>query len=304
MGRRLPPLNALRVFEAAARHLSFTKAAEELHVTQAAVSHQVKLLEEVLGATLFRRLNRRLVLTETGQAYLPPLRDAFDQMAAATRRIGEASDSGSLRVSTIQSFAAKFLMPRMPRFRAKHPGIELMISASTQLVDFRRDDIDVGIRLGSGDYPGLHVVRLMDDYFFPVCAPALLQGPHPLRSAGDLKYHTLLHDLAVASEEGSPSWRNWLRQAGIADVDAGRGPGYSDSAMAIQAAIAGQGVALGRRALAAEDLAAGHLVQPFGPEIKNRYSYYLVCAATTAEQTKQRAFRDWVQEEIARSGLQ
>lgn len=303
MSRRLPPLNALRVFEAAARHLSFTKAAEELHVTQAAISHQVKLLEEVLGVTLFRRLNRRLVLTDAGQTYLPPLRDAFDQMAAATRRLAQAGDSGSLRISTIQSFAAKFLMPRMPRFRAKHPDIELMISASTQLVDFRRDDVDIGIRLGRGEYPDLHVTRLMDDYIFPVCAPALLRGPHPLRSAEDLKHHTLLHDATNASEEESPTWRNWLRHAGVSDVDGRRGPGFSDAAMAIQAAIAGQGVALGRAALVVEDLAAGHLVRPFEQQLKNRYSYYLVCAQASADQPKQRAFRAWILEEIARSGL-
>ena len=303
MSRRLPPLNALRVFEAAARHLSFTKAAEELHVTQAAISHQVKLLEDVLGVTLFRRLNRRLVLTDAGQTYMPPLRDAFDQMAAATRRLAQSGDSGALRISTIQSFAAKFLMPRVPRFRAKHPDIELMISASTQLVDFRRDDVDIGIRLGRGEYPDLHVTKLMDDYIFPVCSPALLRGPHPLRSAEDLKHHTLLHDTAIASEEESPTWRNWLRHAGVSDVDGSRGPGFSDAAMAIQAAIAGQGVALGRPALVVEDLAAGHLVRPFEQQIKNRYSYYLVCAKTSADQPKQRAFRDWMLEEIARSGL-
>lgn len=303
MARRLPPLNALRVFEAAARHLSFTKAAEELNVTQAAVSHQVKLLEDVLGTSLFRRLNRRLALTEAGQAYLPPLRDAFDQMAAATKRVAQGGDSRSLRISTIQSFAAKFLMPRMPRFRARHPDIELMISTSTQLVDFRRDDVDVGIRLGRGEYPDLHVTKLMDDFIYPVCSPALLRGPHPLRSAEDLKHHTLLHDAALASEEESPTWRNWLRHAGIDGVDATRGPGFSDAAMAIQAAIAGQGVALGRPALVVEDLAAGHLAQPFGPQIRNRYSYYLVCAKANAEQPKQRAFRDWMLEEIARSKL-
>lgn len=303
MARRLPPLNALRVFEAAARLLSFTKAAEELNVTPAAVSHQVKLLEEILGQALFRRFNRRLALTEAGQAYLPPLREAFDQMAAATKRVTQQSDAGVLRITTTQSFAAKFLMPRMPRFRARHPDIEPMISVTHQLVDFRRDEADVGVRLGRGQYPDLHSIHLMDDYIFPVCAPALLHGPHPLRQPGDLKHHILLHDTARASEEESPTWRNWLRNAGVDDVDATRGPGYSDTAMAIQAAIAGHGVALGRRALVVEDLAAGHLVRPFQTEIRNRFSYYLVCARAAAEQPKQRAFRDWVIEEIARSGL-
>lgn len=302
MARRLPPLTALRVFEAAARNLSFTKAAEELNVTQAAVSHQVRALEDSLGLALFRRYNRRLALTEAGQAYLPPLREAFDQMAAATKRLTQQGEGAALRISTTQSFAAKFLMPRLPRLRSQH-CIEPMISVTHELVDFSRDNIDIAIRLGRGEYPGLDVVHLMDDYVFPVCAPALLKGPHPLDSPSDLKHHVLLHDTALASEEESPSWRNWLRKAGVADVDPARGPGYSDTAMAIQAAIAGHGVALGRRALVAEDLAAGHLVRPFQAEFRNRFSYYLVCAKGMAEQPKQRALRDWLLEELRRSGL-
>ncbi|HEX6959991.1 MAG TPA: transcriptional regulator GcvA [Ferrovibrio sp.] len=303
MARHLPPLNALRVFEAAARHLSFTKAAAELNVTQAAVSHQVKLLEDVLGAPLFRRFNRRLVLTEAGQAYWPDLRNAFDQIDLATRRLNRRSGPQQLRISTLQSFAAKFLVPRIPRFQARHPKIELMISTSPLQVDFARDDFDLAIRLGGGRYPGLYVEHLMDDYAFPVCAPQLLAGRHPLRRPQDLKFHTLLHDTAVLPEEKAPTWENWLQQAGVPDIDTMRGSGYSDTSMAIQAAVAGQGVAMGRRALVIEELAAGHLVQPFGPVVKNRFSYYLVCPKANAQGRLVAAFRDWLVEEIAQAGL-
>jgi len=308
MARQLPPLNALRVFEAAARHLSFTRAAEELHVTQTAVSHQVKLLEAVLGQPLFRRFNRRLVLTEAGQAYLPSLSQAFDAMDAATRKIGRRGGPRPLRISTMQSLAVKWLVPRMPRFQAQHPGIDLLISTSPHPVDFRRDEIDLAIRLGGGHYPGLHAEHLMDDYVFPVCAPALVTGDPPLRAAADLKHHALLHDIWVLSAEESPTWRNWLAAAArqgadIAGIDATRGPGFSDAAMVLQAAIAGQGVALGRRALVAADFAAGHLVQPFGPELKNRFSYFLVCPPALAQSREVTVFRDWLVGEIAAAGL-
>lgn len=299
MARQLPPLNMLRVFEAAARHLSFTKAAEELHVTQAAVSHQVKALEEIIGLALFRRYNRRLVLTEAGQNYLPALREAFDLMESATRKLSRDSSAGVLKISTLHSFAARWLVPRVPRFHKRHPGIELSISTSISLADFRRDDVDVAVRVGRGDYPDLHVTHLMDDYILPVCSPRLLQGEHPLHAPADLKFHTLLHDTALEPVEQAPSWRNWLREAGVSDVDAERGTGYSDAGMAIQAAIAGHGVALARFTLVCDDLSAGHLVQPFGPTFPYRWSHYLVCPKASADNAKIRAFRDWLQEEIA-----
>jgi LysR family glycine cleavage system transcriptional activator len=308
MARQLPPLNALRVFEAAARHLSFTKAAEELHVTQTAVSHQVKLLEDVLGQPLFRRFNRRLVLTDAGQAYLPSLSQAFDLMDAATRKVGRRGGPRPLRISTTQSLAVKWLVPRMPRLQAKHPDIDLLLSTSPYPVDFRREEIDLAIRLGRGQYPGLHVEHLMDDYVFPVCAPALMTGNPPLRMPADLARHVLLHDSWILSEEETPTWPNWLAAAekqgvGVKGIDATRGPGFSDAAMAIQAAIAGQGVALGRNALVAADIAAGHLVQPFGPVLQNRFSYYLVCPPALAQSREVTAFRNWLVEEIAAEGL-
>ena len=280
MVRRLPPLNALRAFEAAARHLSFTRAADELNVTQAAVSHQVKALEEWLGMPLFRRLNRSLLLTDAGQSYMPRLRDAFDTIDQATRGLNAHESGGTLTISTMDSFAAKWLVPRLGRFRARHPEIDTRVTASDRLVDFKREDVDVGIRYGRGRYPGLQVVRLMTEDVFPVCSPALAGGEPPLREPADLKHHTLLHDdLAV-------DWRTWLAAAGVRDVDADRGQWFSHSSLVLQVALDGQGVALGRSALLAEDLAAGRLVKPFELTLPADFAYYMVCLEMTAQQPK------------------
>jgi LysR family glycine cleavage system transcriptional activator len=299
MARRLPPLNALRAFEASARHLSFTKAADELRVTQAAVSHQIKFLEETLGIQLFRRYNRRLELTRAGQGYLPPLRDAFDMMALATRRLRPDSESGQLKVSTLQSFATKWLVPRLARFQERHPDIDPMISTSQRLVDLEAEEVDVAIRVGRGVYPGLHSVPLMNDLAFPVCSPRLLDGPKPLRQPADLTHHVLLHDFSVSRDGDAPDWRNWLKGAQVTGVDAEKGPSYNDTALALQAATAGQGIALARRSLVLDDLKAGILVCPFGPEMPTRFSWFFVCAPSSAEHLKVREFLRWLQEEIA-----
>jgi LysR family glycine cleavage system transcriptional activator len=288
MSRRLPPLNALRAFEAAARHLSFTRAAAELHVTQTAISHQIKALEERLGVRLFRRLPRGLLLTEAAQRLLPPVRDAFDQIAAATERLAAGGAGTTLTVSVLPSFAAKWLVPRLGRFRAAHPNLDLRISASSELVDFARDDVDVGIRMGSGVYPGLRVERLFGEALVPVCSPLLREGPHPLLRPEDLEHHVLLHDDDYAA------WELWLRLAGVSGVPARRGPVFTDSGMVVQAAAEGQGVALARRVLAAGDLAAGRLIQPFDVSIPHDLAYYLVCPEATAEQAKIVAFRSWL----------
>jgi LysR family glycine cleavage system transcriptional activator len=302
--RRLPPLNALRAFEAAARHLSFTKAAEELHVTQAAISHQVKALEEVLGMPLFRRLNRRLVLTDSGQRYLPPLREAFDMLQVATDRLRADEQAGALRLSVIPSFAAKWLLPRLPRFRQRHPEIDVLLSATEKLTDFAREQVDLGIRYGRGHYPGLRVDLLMRDEIFPVCSPRLLEGPHPLRAPADLKHHTLLHDQVYATED-DPDWRLWLRTAGITGIDTNRGPGFSHTNMVAEAAIAGQGVALCRSSIVSDDIEAGRLVQPFGPRLPSSFVYTVVSLPESADLPKVRDFREWIMEEAAsgRAGL-
>jgi LysR family glycine cleavage system transcriptional activator len=306
MTRQLLPLHALRAFESAARNLSFTKAAQELHVTPSAISHQVRALEEILGRPLFRRFNRRLALTETGQAYLPALRDAFDQMDEATQRLRHDDGPGQIKVSTLQSFGAKWLLPRLPRFYEREPNIEVMISTSSRVVDFTQDDIDLAIRYGRGDYPGLHTVHLMGDVNFPACSPRLLRGRHALKTPDDLCHHTLLHDSNVNDEEKPArvrdepiGWRTWGRIAGVHGVDFRRGPGYSDSSMVIQAAIAGQGVALARRSLVLDDLRAGVLVRPFGPALPSHFSYYLVCPRMSADRLKIRAFCEWLLSEIA-----
>ena len=210
MTTRLPPLNALRTFEAAARHLSFTKAAAELFVTQAAVSHQIRTLEDHLGARLFRRANRALMLTDEGQALVPAVRDAFDRLLAGVRRVEDLCCGGALTISTTPSFAATWLAGRLVRFQALHPEIELHLGATPRLVDFAREGIDCGIRYGEGDWPGLRAERLFRTALMPVCSPILLDGAHPLRRPEDLAHHTLLHAL-----DGGDDWRLWLRAAGV-----------------------------------------------------------------------------------------
>jgi LysR family glycine cleavage system transcriptional activator len=288
MTRRLPPLAALRAFEAAARHLSFTRAAGELHVTQTAISHQIRALEDLLGTKLFRRLPRGLVLTEEAQRYLPAVRDAFDRIDAATAELMAGRAGGPLTASVLPSVAAKWLVPRLGRFRTVHPEIDLRSSTSLHLTDFAREDVDVAIRMGRGHYPGLRVDRLFGEALTPVCAPALLEGNPPLRRPEDLRHHVLLHD------DDHTGWRLWLELAGVEGVDAGRGPIFTDSAMVVQAAAEGQGVALGRAALAAWDIAAGRLVRPFDVSMPHDLAYYLVCPAPSAERPRIAAVRAWL----------
>jgi LysR family glycine cleavage system transcriptional activator len=288
MSRSLPPLNALRAFEAAARHLSFTAAASELNVTQAAVSHQIKALEERLGLKLFRRAGRGLLLTYAAQAYLAEIAIAFDRIAGATRRLHQHDAAGVLSATVLPSFAAKWLLPRLGRFRAAHPEIDLRISSSTEQVDLAREDFDIALRAGGGRYPGMRVDLILTEKFFPVCSPSLLSGARPLRVPEDLRQHTLLHD------EPRDLWQLWLNTVGIADIDATRGPGFSDSGMVIQAALEGHGVAIAKGTLAADDLAAGRLVRPFDQSLPANYSYWLVCVEASAERPKIVAFRDWM----------
>lgn len=294
---RLPPLNAIRSFEAAARHLSFSKAAEELFVTPAAVSHQVKALEDWLGVPLFRRLNRAVILTAAGQSYLLGVRKGLETIGAATENLMRHDTAGTLHVDTLPSFAARWLLPRLSQFREAHPDIDVRLSASEKLADFNRDDVDVVIRYGHGNYPGLRVEKLLtEEVMFPVCSPALLTGRYPLRVPADLKYHTLLHD------DMRIDWQTWLTLAGVTDVDPKKGPSFNDSSMLLTAAIEGQGVALGRSTLAADDLLAGRLVQPFDVRpIQADQSYYLVCPETTAERPRIKAFRDWIMMEASES---
>lgn len=298
MSRRLPPLNALRAFEAAARLLSFTRAADELHVTQAAVSHQIKGLEEWLGVPLFRRVNRGLVLTDAGQTYLPPLREALDLMANATERVIRRDSTGTLTISTMPSFAAKWLVLRLGRFQAAHPELDVRLHTTSQMVDFAQQDVDVAIRFGSGNWPDLRVERLLNEDIFPVCCPSLLPT---LATPDDLKKHTLLHDDYIVT------WGDWLAEAGVEGIDATRGLHFTDSSHTIQAAMEGHGVALARQVLAADDLAAGRLARPFGVALSGLYAYYFVAPTHYFQRPKVKAFREWlfaeVEEYAARMGL-
>ena len=296
MSRRLPPLRALRAFEAAARHLSFTRAGRELAVTQAAISHQIRALEAELGVRLFRRRPRALDLTEAGAAYLPEVRAAFDRLAEATERLRARGASGVLSISVSPSFASVWLVPRLGRFRERHPEIDVRLSATDVLVDFSTDDVDVAIRYGRGRYPGLVAHWLLREDVFPVCSPRLRAGPPPLRRPEDLRHHVLLHD------ELREDWRMWLLAAGVAGVDPTRGPRFSHSSMVLQAAIEGQGVALGRSALAADHRAAGRLVKPFDVSVPVDFAYYLVYPEGSDARPKVAAFRDWVLEAAATAG--
>jgi LysR family glycine cleavage system transcriptional activator len=296
MARRLPPLNALRAFEAAARHLSFTRAAGELHVTQAAISHQIKGLEERLGVALFRRLNRRLRLTEAGQTLFPPVGEALDAIADALGRLDAAETAGILTISTMDSLAAGWLVPRLGRFRRANPDIDVRITTSDQLADFAGDGVDMAIRYGRGDWPGLSVERLMTEEVFPVCSPALLERGPALGEPADLAHHVLLHD------ELREDWRMWLMAAGADIVDWRRGPGYFHSNLVVQAAIAGEGVALGRSVLVADGLAEGRLVRPFDVSLPVEFAYYVVCPEAFAERPKVKAFRQWLLGEAGGDG--
>ncbi len=300
MTRPLPPLNALRAFESAGRHLSFTKAAAELNVTPAAISHQVKALEESLGVPLFRRLTRALRLTDAGQAALPALSQGLDKLAQGVEQMRAHCESGMLTISVSPSFGAMWLVPRLERFRSRHRDIEIRIDGTDRLVDLVRDDADVAVRYGAGGYNGVRVDFLFNQVNTPVCSPALLSGQHPLRQPEDLRHHTLLH---IDWKDAEASWRMWLLAAGLHDVDPTRGPHFTMETMAVQAALDGHGVALVGDMLVADDLAAGRLVRPFDPSLSTplSFSYYLLSAKGSAEQRKISAFREWLLEEARAS---
>ncbi len=288
MPRRLPPLNALKTFEAAARHGSFTQAAEELCVTQGAVSHQVKALESELGLKLFTREHHRLVITEAGRNYLEVVRDALDRIAAGTERLLQRQNAGALTVSTSPNFASKWLVHRLARFATAHPRIDLRISASLHHVDFAREDVDLAIRHGDGQASGLHVTRLCTEELLVVCSPTLLSGKNALREPADLGRHTLLHT------NDRKDWVRWLDTARLKNVDVTRGPIFNQASMAIDAAVDAQGVALARSALAAWDLIAGRLVRPFDLALPVPYAYWIVCPKATANLPKIVTFREWL----------
>jgi len=291
MTARLPSLNGLRAFEAAARHLSFTLAASELNVTQTAISHQIRRLEEELGVRLFVRQNRALALTPEARDYLPGVRAAFNDLRLATDRLLRKDDDKVLTVSTLASLAAKWLLPRLTDFQEQHPGIDVRITTSTSLVDFQRDNVDAAIRYGRGQWPGLRADWLMADELFPVCSPSLLRGDKPLRQPEDLKGYPLLH----TSNANSDDWRLWLTAAGL-PADIARQPGITFDMifMTIQAAIDGIGVAMGRTSYVQDDIAKGRLVVPFKIALPADAGFYLVAPEGRREAPKLAAFRQWI----------
>ncbi|HEY1941656.1 MAG TPA: transcriptional regulator GcvA [Roseiarcus sp.] len=300
MPRTLPPLNALRAFEAAARHMSLTLAAAELHVTPAAISHQVRLLEDHIGLPVFERNGRGLALTDAGAAGLRDLREGFARLSDAMDAIASLGEAGALTVSVAPSFAAKWLLPRLGAFERLHPEIDVHVSASMNLVDFARDRVDVAVRYGPGGYPDVFFEKLLTETVIPVCSPALLEG-RMLRAPRDLLDLPLLHDDSPDNDPSCPSWDMWLRAAGVEGADVERGPRFNQASLVIEAAILGRGVALAKSALAASDLRAGRLVRPIETERPVDFAYYFVAPQPKLNLPKVVYFRDWLRRE---AGLQ
>lgn len=286
--RKLPPLNALKAFEAAARHLSFTRAAEQLYVTQAAVSHQVKALEEFLGVQLFLRRNRSLLLTPEGQTYYLELKEIFDHIMQATDKVRYASQRGSLTISLPPSFAILWFVPRLNRFREAYPDIDVRIRAVDEVDGSLTEDVDVAIYYGAGKWPGLKAYKLHNEYLIPVCSPNLLKSHIPLREPRDLLNHTLLHD------ETRNAWKDWFKLVGIDKNKGDNGPIFSHSNLALKAAVYGQGVALANNVLVKPEIDAGHLIQIFPDALPREKSFYLVCRESQAEVGKIATFRQWI----------
>ena len=310
---RLPPLNALRVFEAAARHLSFKEAAAELHITQAAVSHQIKSLEEYLGVELFRRAGRGVQLTEAAKACLPKLREGFEALATAVEMIRERGGEAELIITAPPVFTARWLMPRLADFAKKEPKIDVRVVANSRMVDsgaldspiiigtldLRSDASGVEIHLGQGEYPGYRADRLFNVRMVLVASPELLADDPPLREPADLARHVLLHDDAMELVAHGNAWQKWLEAAGVADrVDGSRGPRFSSNILSLEAASQKLGVALALRPLIDADVASGRLRTPFDVEVNPRSAYYLVCPEVIAERPAVKAFRSWLLEQV------
>ena len=307
---RLPPLNALRAFEAAARHMSFKKAAKELHVTAGAVSHQVKLLEDHLGMPLFRRLTRALELTPEAHAMLPKVREGLLALASAVDLVRAREEACALTVMAPPNFAARWLIPRLARFTDGNPNLELHVASRQSMVDGAEnghvplqeapeDTPLVMVRFGDGRYPGLHVDEVFNAVYVAVCSPKLMKGPRALRKPADLRHHTLIHDDTVTEEGARPSWNDFLALLGAPELDASRGPRFSDAALAVEAAIEGMGVTLAMKPLVSAEIQAGRLAIPFDVTAPTSYSYYLVTPETEAENRSVTAFRQWLLAEAA-----
>ena len=294
MLRHIPGLQSLKAFDASARHLNFTRAA---------VSHQIKELEEALGVPLFQRTSRHMQLTRQGQILKPAITEALEGLTRALQRIRQLENPTQVRVTASPSIAAKWLVPRLDRFLESMPGADVRIDVSAEPIDFERDDIDIAIRFGDGFYPGLSVEKLFHDTLFPVCAPELLKGAKPLREPKDLLQFTLIHLEWEAQGAVWPNWRMWMQAAGVKDFNDTRGLHFSQTSLAVQAAIDGHGVALGDSTLVADDLASGRLVKPFELSLRSpaQFAYHLITRRDMADRPMTRAFRDWIIAEAAAS---
>ena len=300
--RSLPPLNALHTFEVAARHLSFQQAAEELDVTPTAVSHQIKVLEEHLRVTLFRRRPRPLALTEAGQLLYPAVRESLHAIATAIAQLTKTPESNTLTVSVTTVFAAKWLVPRLSEFQQAHPDIDLRLQTSNDVVDLNKQTVDLAIRYGKGNYPGFTVRKLMSDVFLPVCNPRLLEGKHLIKKPDDLVHYPLLHFEWIHFGTDAPDWKNWFILTKLNDIDPNRGLTFDEESLAIQAAIAGQGIALCSNIHVADDLALGFLVQPLDV-LLDGFNYSAVYLENHSKEPLILTFVDWLVE-VAGSFLQ
>lgn len=293
MSARLPPLNSLRAFEVVSRHDNFRAAAEELHVTAAAVSQQVKILEDHLGRQLLRRHSGGYNLTADALAGVKQLRDGFEQLAAAANSMS----TGALRiltVSAVPSLAAEWLVPRLHRLRELYPELDVLLHASRELVDLEHSRVDLGIRFGSGHYPGTCCERLFDEEIFPVYNPRLAQGGAAIKQPEDLRGYPLIHVDWTPDRGRWPGWSDWLKAAGVTGVNVNKGLRFSDGALSLQAAVNGQGVALASKPLALDHLAAGRLIRPFELSLTSDFGWYVVCAKSRADEPDLQAFRRWL----------
>jgi LysR family glycine cleavage system transcriptional activator len=293
----LPPLNALRAFEAIARHLSFAKAADELHVTPAALSHQIRALEQQLGLELFHRRTRAIELTEAGELIYPGLHAGFESVRNAIGQLDRTREGNVLVISATPGLVAKWLMPRLWRFLHAHPDIDARVAATMKLADFGGDGVDVAIRMSTGHHPDLHVEKLFEDSMLPVCSPRLVE--QGLKSVADLARFPLIHHDIPMSMRAPPRWADWLSVAGAQGIDATRGLRVNVADHALDAAVAGAGVSLSFKLIASDDVHSGRLVSPFGPELPLTVGYFFVCPKGHETRPKVRAFHDWLYAEIA-----
>jgi len=292
-------LNALSTFVCVSRHLSFTKAARELNLTQGAVSIQIKQLEQELGFQLFRRETRKILLTPEGRELLEVVEPALLRIQAKIDALHAQDEDETLTVSTLPSFAAKWLIPRIPKFQKQYPEINLRVHTCDHMVDFFKEKVDCAIRYGLGNYPGLSVHYLIDEVFVPVCSPALIKAEHPLNDPGDIQYYQLLHD-DYGVKDYNTTWKEWARANGIQQLDVERGLQFGQADFVIQAAIARQGIALARETLIGDDVKAGLLIPLFDSTVSTKYASYFVTPFEFERKEKVAIFRDWVMENLQR----